>query len=38
MGGSYAFSAFGASGKTTGVGDSEDARYNTAVFGFGATN
>ena len=31
MGGSYAFSAFGASGKTVGVGDSEDARYNTAV-------
>ncbi|MGA8878960.1 MAG: hypothetical protein WB555_25685, partial [Candidatus Korobacteraceae bacterium] len=31
MGGSYAFSAFGASGKTVGVGDSEDARYNTAL-------
>jgi predicted porin len=31
MGGSYAFSAFGASGKTTGVGDSEDARSNTAA-------
>ena len=31
MGGSYAFSAFGASGKTVGVGNSEDARYNTAV-------
>jgi hypothetical protein len=31
MGGSYAFSAFGASGKTVGVGDSEHARYNTAV-------
>ena len=31
MGGSYAFSAFGSSGKTVGVGDSEDARYNTAV-------
>jgi predicted porin len=31
MSGSYAFSAFGASGKTVGVGDSEDARYNTAA-------
>jgi predicted porin len=31
MGGSYAFSVIGDSAKTAGVGDSEDARYTTAV-------
>jgi len=30
MGGSYAFSPIGYSGATSGVGDTEDARYNTA--------
>ena len=32
MGGSYAFSAFGSSGKTVGVGHSEDARYNPVKY------